>query len=107
MNEILDELNFMAWLKESCGYVDPVPIGAGRYAAIGPLLFHWTMYVGRIGDREGYDTRFCYADRAKAEEGLREWAKRGFRGEPTGWHRHPNTGRRRDDGDPSKERIAP
>ena len=26
-------------------------------------------------------------------------------GEPTGWMRHPTTGRRRPDGDPSKEYV--
>ena len=27
--------------------------------------------------------------------------------EPSGWHRHPATGRRRPDGDPTKEYVRP
>lgn len=107
MSMQLDELNFMAWLRDECGYVSPVPIGGDRYAAIGPLLFHWTMYVGRIGDRSGVDTRYCYADHTKAEAGLAEWAARKFAGEPTGWHRDTRTGRRRENGDPATDIVAP
>jgi hypothetical protein len=33
------------------------------------------------------------------------WELVGGVGEPQGWHRHPNTGRRREDGDPTKETI--
>ncbi len=28
-------------------------------------------------------------------------------GEPTGWFRHPRTGRRRPDGDPEREYVMP
>jgi hypothetical protein len=73
------------------------------YAAIKPLMFHWTMIVGQVGDFLGYEDRWCYGDRERAETALRAWSGVG---EPTGWHRHPKTGRRRPNGDASREYIA-
>lgn len=44
----------------------------------------------------GYENRWCYADYDKARAGLDSWT--GADGtEPTGWHRHPDTGRRVDE----------
>lgn len=105
MSTRLEELAYMTWLKESGGYVLPHPMGDGRWCAIMPLMFHWTLHIGQIGDRTGYDDRYCLRDRETAEKSLLEWAERGFAGEPEYWHRHPLTGRRREDGDPSKETI--
>lgn len=90
---ILEELAFMQWLKEN-GYKRVTPIGDGRWVALNQLAFHWSMLIGRIGDRMGYDDRYCYADYEKAVEGLDGWIANKFQGEPSGWHRHPLTGRR-------------
>ncbi len=79
-------------------------IGDGIYAAIKPLLFHWTMIVGLVGDRWGIEDRWCYEDRHAAEKGLRAWDGTG---DPTGWHRHPRSCRRRPGGDPRREYLAP
>lgn len=81
-------------------------LGGGRYCAIKPLLFHWTLIIGEIGDKEGFEDRFCYADRASAATGLIEWSSREWKGEPEGWHRHPATGRRRPGGDKAREYHA-
>lgn len=101
-------VEFIAWLKSpdggSCTLIGDM--GDGRYCAIKPLLFHWTMIVGEIGDRDGYEENYCYADRTAAGEGLIGWAILEFQGEPDGWHRHPKSGRRRPGGDPAKEHIA-
>lgn len=77
----------------------------GTYVAIYPLLFHWTMIVGAIDDPY-YDDRWCYATEDKAMTAYCEWAARDYAGEPNGWHRHPNTGRRRTNGDPATEYVA-
>ena len=61
------------------------------------------MLVGLIGDRMTYATHYCYENQQKAEAGLRAW---NGEGDPEGWHRHAETGRRRLDGDPTKEYIA-
>lgn len=81
--------------------------GDGNYVAIKPLLFHWTMIIGPIGDLDGYSDRYCYEDELLAVTALDEWQKRGWQGEPIGWHRHPNSGRRRPGGVASKEYVAP
>ena len=77
-----------------------------HYYAVYPLAFHWTMIYGRVEDVTGYDDRWCYASESLALGSYLEWAERDFKGDPLGWHRHPSTGRRREDGDPSKEYIA-
>lgn len=103
MSETMD---FSEWLRSEDGgnCIEDKAIGDGLYAAIKPLMFHWTMIVGQIGDRFGYEDRWCYANREKAEAALHAWDGTG---EPSGWHRNPRTGRRRPDGDPTREYIAP
>jgi hypothetical protein len=93
---------FMAWLRNVNGFHACKSLGNGLYVGIKPLLFHWTMIVGEIGDRTTYADRWCYVNRSKAEAAIAAWD--GF-GEPQGWHRHPSTGRRRPDGDPEREYI--
>lgn len=83
-----------------------IPMGDGRYCAIKRLLFHWTMIIGQIGDLDGYDDRYCYADRGLAQMALAEWQGRAWADEPIAWHRHPPSGRRRLMGDPARETIA-
>lgn len=94
---------FLVFLADQ-GYHGIVPIGNDRWAAVWPLAFTDAILVGRMGDYNGHDLRFCYA-RGKADAALAEWASRDFAGEPQGWHRDPYTGRRRDNGDPDKEEI--
>jgi hypothetical protein len=105
--EVLDEttLAYFAWLQsEDGGHCTHCKvIGDGIYAATKPLLFHWTMMIGQIGDKYGYEDRFCFADQELAENALRQW---NGEGEPVGWHRHPMSGRRRPNGDPTKEYVA-
>jgi hypothetical protein len=100
----------LLWLEAMCkrnGYLSPTPMGDGQYLVLHRLMFHWTMIRGTMFDDWGYEDRWCYADLKKASAGLVDWWSRGFEGEPTGWHRHPDTGRRRPDGDPSQEYIDP
>ena len=94
--------SFMAWLLDDGGFHACKPLGNGLYAGIKPLMYHWTMIVGEIGDRMTYTDRWCYADQTKAEAGFAAWDGTG---EPHGWHRHPMTGRRRPGGDPARQYI--
>lgn len=105
MVDALEDLRFLTFLKVDCGYARIAVMPDRRYAAIAPLMFHWTMYIGQMGDRVGYDDRYCFADQTVAEAALTEWEERGFEGEPLHWHRHPPTGRRRADADPEQETI--
>lgn len=81
--------------------------GDGEYVAIYPLVFHWTMIKGHLDWQEGYLDRWCYVNEPAAREALAEWSARDFVGEPIGWHRHPDTGCRRPDGNSDQEYIAP
>jgi hypothetical protein len=76
----------------------------GRYACILPMLFTHAIIIGDVRG-VGPDDRWCYASLNSAIIWLLEWKKRGFEGEPAGWHRHPATGRRRVNGDPATETI--
>ena len=87
-------------------YREVVTFGDGEYVAIYPFMFHWTMVRGQLDWQEGYTDRWCYVDEAAAQEALADWTSRNFEDEPKGWHRHPDTGRRRPDGDPKNEYIA-
>lgn len=78
----------------------------GMWHGFKRLIFHWTIVTGEIGDRESMSDRWCYETEDGVVAGFTEWAARGFKGEPEGWHRNPTTGRRRPKGDASKEYIA-
>jgi hypothetical protein len=51
-----------------------------------------------------YLDRWCYHDAKAALVGATCWLE-SENAEPTGWHRHPMTGRRRPDGNPALEYI--
>jgi hypothetical protein len=75
----------------------------GRDACLASMVF--TVAILSDLTRWGYGDRWCYETFDKALNALIDWQKRDGEGEPTGWHRHPDTGRRRPDGDASKEYI--
>jgi len=100
------ESEFHQWLAGQ-NYLMVMPAKEGRWAALHPFAFTWAIIEGKDGDRCGYSDRWCYATFDKAVDGLNEWLLREFEGEPSGWHRHPSTGRRRPDGDASQEYLNP
>lgn len=103
------DVEFFQWLRTEDGGSCTLAgqIDGGMYCAIKPLLFHWTMIIGVIGDRTGYEDRYCYGSQALASAALLEWATREYRDEPKMWHRHPKSGRRREGGDAEQETVAP
>lgn len=83
-------------------------LGDDTYVMIKPLMFHWTMIRGDFGDFFGYFDRWCYETREMAEDALDKFPLNPDPSyEPSGWHRHPKTGRRRESGDPELETFAP
>lgn len=64
----------------------------GRWLGVLRLLFHWTLHVDI--DPWGYRDRYCYRHVYDALRAMREWDGTG---DPEGWHRHPKSGRRRDE----------
>lgn len=60
-----------------------------------------------IGRGDGFYTDTWIYDCEQAEAGWRAALGWDGQGEPDGWFRHPQSGRRRPDGDPSKEFVRP
>jgi len=100
-----EELAWLANMAGKNGYIAPAPMGNGRYCCIVPFAFTFGIISGRMFDDWGYADRWCFADLGKALTALFDWAGKDFEGEPQGWHRHPDSGRRRPDGDPNQEYI--
>jgi hypothetical protein len=77
----------------------------GRYVAAVPFAFTWAITWGyRRLAQVCHEDRWCYHTRTAAVAAAHVWDGTG---EPVGWHRHPTTGRRRPDGDPTREYIDP
>ena len=100
---LLEAACFLTWLKQECGYKNPRPLDSGRWAAIWPLMFTHAIITGKIGNTTDVDDRWCYPDYPAAQAALDAWDGTG---EPQGWTRHPATGRRRPEGDATKEYVA-
>lgn len=77
---------------EDLGYTDVKVFENGRQAAIAPFMF--TSAIICDIDNCGYGDRWCYHTKRDAFKALDTW---NGKGEPEGWHRHPKTGRRRDE----------
>ena len=97
-----DEERFISKLLTDNGYHMAKPIGDGLYACCYRPGFMWSLIVGVIGDTIGYRDRWDYETESGVATALLTWDGTG---EPTGWHRHPDSGRRRPGGDPAKEYV--
>lgn len=87
----LVDVLYLNWLIDECGYRHPKPIDGRRWAAIQPLAFTHRIAVGRLGDIVGVEDGWCYQTYDQAKAALDAWDGQG---EPAGWHRHPESGRR-------------
>lgn len=78
----------------------------GRELSVAPMTFGKArLCLGPAGEG-GYDDAYCYATAGQAILAAAEWDGEGD-DPPYGWHRHIGSGRRRPDGDPEKEYVAP
>lgn len=77
----------------------------GMELTVYPMLFTFRLCLGPAG-APTYDDAWCYHKADDAVRACEEWDGEGD-DPPFGWHRHIGTGRRRPDGDPSKEYIQP
>jgi hypothetical protein len=64
----------------------------GRILGVHRLMYHWTLHIDI--HETGYEDRYCFQTEEWALEALRTWDGTGDPG--LMWHRHVNTGRRRD-----------
>lgn len=88
----------------SWGYVAWRCLQDGTVLAVAPMLFgNGRLYVDVYND--GWIDCFCYDSIDLAANALRKYDPAVDR-EPKGWKRHPATGRRRPDGDATREYVA-
>ena len=93
---------------EAQGYKLVMPRGDDMWVAIYPFIFTVAIITGTVDEqRTGYSDRWCYNSMNEAIDALGRWALTGFDGEPSGWHRHPSSGRRRPNGAPDEEYVNP
>jgi hypothetical protein len=71
-----------------------------------PMMFTVAIIVGEPG-QGWYEDRWCYQDARQALLAAAAWTGPWPGSEPTGWHRHPGSGRRRPGGDQAREYVAP
>jgi hypothetical protein len=84
------------------GYRRAKILATGNWGAIMPLMYHSAIIEGTVGGIEvGYIDRWCFTNEG-VDDAFDAWDGTA---EPVGWHRHPGTGRRRPDGDASREYI--
>jgi hypothetical protein len=99
------------WRDDIAGY--RIAETATHWVDVTAFLFTTAIVFTPKGDPTVYVDRWCYRDLEAAAAAARGWdtaaAWTGRPGgpEPTGWHRHPGTGRRRPGGDPTKEYVSP
>jgi hypothetical protein len=93
---------YLAYLYE-CSYRNVIVFG-NNFACLHDFIYTCAIITGRLFE-DGYNNRWCYHNKGMALRGLDAWHKKNFQGEPEGWHRHPMSGRRRENGDPAKEYI--
>lgn len=91
-------------VMQGADYLHVRPLGDGRAVFLLPRLFgNLRVAIGDVGSIY-LDDGWCY----QAEQSDAAWrAALGWDGdgEPEGWYRHPDTGRRRPDGDPLREFV--
>jgi hypothetical protein len=75
----------------------------GTILAVGPMLHNNGRLFVNI-NRYGYEDCYCYDSLELANKSMMEFNPEVDK-EPEGWKRHPTTGRRRKNGDPSTEEI--
>jgi hypothetical protein len=102
----MTETEFARWLTGQGYSCIVLRSHVAEWYAVKPLLYHWTLHMGVIGDQAGIENWWCYQTQDMARSALFDFVTSGFQGEPIGWHRHPKSGRRRENGDPAKEIIA-
>lgn len=87
----------------SWGYTHWRCLPDGMVLAVGPM----SLSNGRLFwdvHQDGYEDFYCFDSVERAVQGMMNFNPLTEK-EPEGWHRHASTGRRRPDGDASKEYI--
>lgn len=91
----IEQAQYLTTMRKM-GYYSIRPIRDQEYwVSLLDYLFTTAIIVGKMGDESTIHDRWCYHSREDAQKSLDIWD--GI-GEPDGWHRHPFSGRRRQNG---------
>lgn len=105
MPKTVEPMTILCAICVENGYHNPKILADGRWSAVMPLLFTAAIITMEPDIEKAslwYEDRWCYHSLPDAVKALSVW---NGEGEPDGWHRHPQTGRRRTNGDPLAEYI--
>lgn len=91
-------------LYEATGFIAKRDLPDGRYLAIVPFIYTFAIVIGT--DVRFYDDRWCFHYLEDALRQFKTWDPM-TTPEPTGWHRHLSSGRRRPEGDAAREYVDP
>jgi hypothetical protein len=76
-------------------YLLDITVKHGRICGIQKFMYTWAILADLTPWGYGRNDRWCYGSYEKAKAALDAWS--GEDGtEPSAWHRHPDSGRRRD-----------
>ncbi len=103
---IVTETEAKRYLR-SQGYMAVNILPDGRWVCVAPRNFHADILSGTlVGVRTGWDDQWSYTNIVKAVTALLTWCDQALTAdlvdeqipsEPTGWHRHVPSNRRRDE----------
>lgn len=113
LTEAVAQVRAFASFRLNMKQIDPTItkmylVGNDTCLIVKRLMFHWTLLVNTVGNFEWYDDRWCYQTQTGpngAQDAAERWIAEGTE-EPTMWHRHHKTSRRRPHGDATLEYIA-
>lgn len=78
----------------------------GAVVHVVPMLFTSAILISTHLGAQTYFDRWCYMSSGKALDAADAWTGPYPQTEPKGWHRHPPSGRRRENGAAETETIA-
>lgn len=92
MSDLMSPEEYIEHLK-SIEYNNVRRISDTQWAGTVRFAFTEAIILGNFEFQAGYEDRWCY-EQGDAGRALEDWAESGYQGEPSGWHRHPKSGRR-------------
>lgn len=96
-------MQFTSEQMKSFGYTDWRELPDGSIMAVGPMAFGNGRLFLEV-NINGYEDCYCYDSLELAKKSMDEFVpESGI--EPQGWKRHPFSGRRRPNGDATKEYV--
>lgn len=102
--EMTDD-EYIEYLRKEYQFVVLLP--DREWVGLSRMIFTCAILRGHLDDRAGHSDRWCYDNVSNAALYLGMWVGGKCKDEPAGWHRHPDSGRRRPGGRKDLEHVDP